>query len=90
MTPSKVIRSNRRTLSISINDQAELIVRAPHKLSISKIHDFINEKAKWINKQQKIVNNPNCLLLKHKNNKISRNEKCLVTGKKFKHCCGAL
>ena len=40
--------------------------------------------------QQKIVNNPNCLLLKHKNNKISRNEKCLVTGKKFKHCCGAL
>ena len=57
MTPSKVIRSNRRTLSISINEQAELIVRAPHKLSISKIHDFINEKAKWINKQQKIVNN---------------------------------
>ena len=40
--------------------------------------------------QQKMVNNPNCLLLKHKNNKISRNEKCLVTGKKFKHCCGAL
>jgi len=40
--------------------------------------------------QQKIVNNPNCLLLKYKNNKISRNEKCLVTGKKFKHCCGAL
>ncbi len=40
--------------------------------------------------QQKIVNNPNCLLLKHKSNKIPRNEKCLVTGKKFKHCCGAL
>jgi preprotein translocase subunit SecA len=39
---------------------------------------------------QKIVNNPDCLLLIHKNKKISRNEKCLVTGKKFKHCCGAL
>jgi preprotein translocase subunit SecA len=38
----------------------------------------------------KIVNNPDCLLLIHKNKKISRNEKCLVTGKKFKHCCGAL
>ena len=44
MTPYKVIRSNRRTLSISINENAELIVRAPHQLSINKIHDFINEK----------------------------------------------
>ena len=57
MTPSKIIRSKRRTLSISINDNAELIVRAPHKLSIDKIHDFIIEKEKWINKQKKIINN---------------------------------
>ena len=48
----------------------------------------INEKKE--KPQQKIVNNPNCLLLIHKNKKIPRNEKCLVTGKKFKHCCGAL
>ena len=26
----------------------------------------------------------------HKNEKVSRNEKCPATGKKFKHCCGAL
>ena len=57
MTPYKVIRSNRRTLSISINENAELIVRAPHQLSINKIHDFINEKKKWVTKQQKIINN---------------------------------
>jgi len=25
-----------------------------------------------------------------KNEKISRNEKCPATGKKFKYCCGAL
>ena len=56
MTPSKIIRSKRRTLSISINDNAELIVRAPHKLSIDKIHDFIIEKEKWLNKQKNIVN----------------------------------
>jgi len=35
-------------------------------------------------------NNPNCLLVIKKNEKISRNEKCLATGKKYKHCCGAL
>ena len=57
MTPYKVIRSNRRTLSISINENAELIVRAPHLLSMNIIHDFINEKKKWVNKQQKIINN---------------------------------
>ena len=25
-----------------------------------------------------------------KNEKISRNERCPETGKKYKHCCGAL
>ena len=33
---------------------------------------------------------PNCLLKIKKNEKISRNEKCPATGKKYKHCCGAL
>ena len=35
-------------------------------------------------------NNPKCLLVMRKNEKISRNEKCPATGKKYKHCCGAL
>jgi len=35
-------------------------------------------------------NNPKCLLIIKKNQKISRNEKCPSTGKKYKHCCGAL
>ena len=32
----------------------------------------------------------NCLLVIKKKQKISRNERCEATGKKFKHCCGAL
>ncbi|MBD1163552.1 preprotein translocase subunit SecA [Pelagibacterales bacterium SAG-MED11] len=35
-------------------------------------------------------NDPKCLLILHKDRKISRNEKCEATGKKFKNCCGAL
>ena len=35
-------------------------------------------------------NNPKCLLLIYKNQKISRNDRCEATGKKFKNCCGAL
>ena len=35
-------------------------------------------------------NKPNCLLIINKNKKISRNDRCLETGKKFKNCCGAI
>jgi len=38
----------------------------------------------------KFENNPKCLLVIKHNEKVSRNEKCPATGKKFKHCCGAL
>jgi preprotein translocase subunit SecA len=41
-------------------------------------------------KNDKTSNNPNCLLKIRENKKISRNEKCPATGKKYKHCCGAL
>ena len=35
-------------------------------------------------------NDPNCLLVIKKGEKIPRNEKCPATGKKYKHCCGSL
>ena len=35
-------------------------------------------------------NNPKCLLVLNREGKISRNDRCEATGKKFKHCCGAL
>ena len=35
-------------------------------------------------------NDPKCLLVINEGKKISRNEKCEATGKKFKNCCGAL
>jgi preprotein translocase subunit SecA len=44
------------------------------------------------NAQNKIEidNNPKCLLILNKGKKISRNDRCEATGKKFKNCCGAL
>ena len=43
------------------------------------------------NKEKKnFENNPKCLLVIKKNEKIPRNEKCPATGKKYKYCCGAL
>ena len=37
-----------------------------------------------------LENNPKCLLIIKKNEKIPRNERCPATGKKYKHCCGVL
>jgi len=42
------------------------------------------------NKNPDIANNPKCLLILKKNIKISRNDRCEATGKKYKNCCGAL
>ena len=40
--------------------------------------------------QQNLSENPKCLLILKKDEKISRNDRCEATGKKFKNCCGAL
>ena len=37
-----------------------------------------------------ISENPKCLLLVKKDQKISRNDRCEATGKKYKNCCGSL
>ena len=57
MNPNKIIRSNRKTLSLMINENAELIIRAPKRLSIEKIQDFINEKENWINRKKRLIEN---------------------------------
>ena len=57
MNPNKIIRSNRKTLSLTINENAELIIRAPKRLSIEKIQDFINEKENWINRKKRLLEN---------------------------------
>jgi len=41
-------------------------------------------------KNKNISEDPKCLLLIKKGQKISRNDRCEATGKKYKNCCGAL
>ncbi len=45
---------------------------------------------KKINQTVKLSDDPRCLLRTKKNEKFSRNERCPVTDKKYKNCCGAL
>tara|TARA_Y100000590_G_scaffold174987_1_gene200000 strand:- start:9380 stop:11983 length:2604 start_codon:yes stop_codon:yes gene_type:complete len=49
-----------------------------------------NQDTKNQNNKNVMRNSENCLLKMKKDEKIPRNFKCPATGKKFKHCCGAL
>ena len=46
----KLVRSKRKTLSIEINENCEIIIRAPLKMSEREIEKFILEKLDWIRK----------------------------------------
>ena len=46
----------------------------------------LSSSAKTIDKSD----DPKCLLIVKKDQKISRNDRCEATGKKFKNCCGGL
>ena len=48
--PIELIRSKRKTICIEITPDARVIVRAPRQASINDINRFIGEKADWIDK----------------------------------------
>ena len=52
----------------------------------------VNESEQSSSSSKKNINsdNPKCLLIVKKDQKISRNDRCEATGKKFKNCCGGL
>ncbi len=52
ITPDKIIRSARKTLSVSIDPFGKLIVRAPARLSEERIFAFLKEKENWIRTHQ--------------------------------------
>lgn len=48
LKPQKIVRSSRKTIAIIVNQQGELIVRAPHRTPMRDIEKFICQKERWI------------------------------------------
>ena len=46
----KVIRSNRRTISLEITSSGEILVRAPRRMSEVEIRAFVESKSSWLAK----------------------------------------
>lgn len=57
----RIIESNRKTVSIQVTHEGEVIIRAPFRYSRKKIERFINDNLEWIErskiKQREIVDN---------------------------------
>ena len=52
-TKIELIRSSRKTISIEVTPDMRVIVRAPYRASVDTINRFIGEKADWIDKSLK-------------------------------------
>ena len=48
----KIIRSNRKTIALTVTPDATLIVRAPMKTSLDYIENLVQKKRLWIESKQ--------------------------------------
>ena len=79
MITPQIIRSNRKTLSLSINENADLVVRAPNRISYDEIEKFISEKSDWIDKKHRQIK---AQLKDNLNHNLS--SQCLYLGSLYK------
>ena len=55
--PDLIVRTHRRSLSLTITKEGELVVHAPKRLSTDRIFEYIKEKEKWITTKQLEIQN---------------------------------
>lgn len=53
--PDQIIRTNRRTLSLAINKDGQIIVHAPNKMKEETINNFVNAKQHWLTSKLAII-----------------------------------
>lgn len=77
--PDLILRTHRRSLSITITKNAELVIRAPKRMSMDKIMSYVNEKEKWITTKQKEIQDRLNI-----NKEVIQYNEFLFLGKKYK------
>ncbi len=78
LTPTQIVRSKRRTISLTIDRDGAFVVRAPINAKDVDIYDFINKKSKWIKAKRLAAINSAYKPLKFKDG-----EKVLILGKEY-------
>lgn len=77
--PKEIIRTNRRTLALTIDENGELIVHAPKTMALFEIFNFIEKKNDWITKKINLVKGT----LNNNKNIVSYDE-IFFLGKRYK------
>ena len=54
----KIIRSSRKTVSIQVDADCNITVRAPYKISEREIEEFVSDKKEWLEKA--VLKQMNC------------------------------
>ena len=72
------MRSNRKTLALTINADAQLVVRAPLRMPEKDIQAFVEKKSQWIARKQKQVLDA---AARHKLFRLEDGESILFLGK---------
>lgn len=54
-----LIKTKRKTISLSVNNELQVIVRAPIHVNKKFIDSFVEKHIQWIEKQKKIIQNRN-------------------------------
>ena len=75
MNTIKIIKSNKKSISITVTKNAEVIVRAPFLMPDKNIMNFIEEHQNWINKKTNLITQIN-----QKNREFIEFKKILILG----------
>ena len=78
MMITNLIREKRKTLSLVIDREGNLIIKAPKNMPLSEITGFIQSKEKWISSHQSQIKNR-----LNANQDVINMEKVLILGNKF-------
>jgi predicted metal-dependent hydrolase len=73
----KIIRTSRRTVALVVMPDTSIVIRAPHRVSIEYIQNFVNQKRGWIEKKQKYITE---IGWKRSHKKFTEGEKFYLAG----------
>lgn len=87
MMEYKLVRSKRKTISIVIDKNADVIVKAPNGVSQRYVEDFVNTKQDWIEKNVKKMS---AVAKKRQPKKYDGGEIFMVFGKEYAMCISSV
>ncbi len=77
--PDLIVRTNRRSLSITVTKEGKLVIHAPKKMKLTDVFKYIGEKEKWIITKQKEIEDKLSI-----NRSVIAYKEILFLGKKYR------